>query len=661
MNKRKPLSVGKQVLFTFGTLCAVLLVIGGLFLFSLRSIERSNQLQPSRALDKYVETDAGEIAGATNRFIAKIRIIGDVLVGLTILIALGTGFAVVRVTRRLKGDNETLQNEIQERQYTEQQLRVQTTALDAAANAIVITNHDGTIQSVNPAFTAMTGYTAQEVLGQNLRILKSGKQDEAFYRNLWQTISSGQVWSGELANRRKDGSLYAEEMTITPLRDAGGVIARYIAIKQDITKRKRAAERLQQSEGRMRAISDSVQDAILVMDPEGCITFWNPAAERILGYTSAEAIGQDLHDLIVPVRFHAAHHAAYPAFLETGQGAAVGKTLDLEARRKDGLEIPIQLSLSAFQMKDGWHAVGIIRDTTELKKAEMEIQHQAAFARFNPNPVLELSAGGEITFFNRAAGAMARALGRETPAQMLPPNTAAIVRECLAADAPKTRLETQIGERVISWSFFPVKFKHKVHCYAGDTTERKQAEEALRRSETKFRALYDSTGDAVMLLDKNGFFDCNPATLAMFGCATREEFCLKHPADVSPPMQPGGTDSLTLARQQIATATEKGSHRFEWMHQRADTGVAFPAEVLLSAMELDGKQVFQATVRDITERKRSEESQRLQSAALEAAANAIIITDQSGNIQSVNPAFTALTGYTAQEAVGQNPRILKSG
>jgi PAS domain S-box-containing protein len=109
-----------------------------------------------------------------------------------------------------------------------------------------------------------------------------------------------------------------------------------------------------------------------------------------------------------------------------------------------------------------------------------------------------------------------------------------------------------------------------------------------------------------MLLDTKGFFDCNPATLAMFGCATREEFCSKHPADVSPPVQPDGTDSRTRASQRIAAALEKGSDHFEWMHKRANTGEIFPAEVLFSAMELDGKPVLQAVVRDITARKQSE-------------------------------------------------------
>src|SRR5207247_1421831 len=148
-------------------------------------------------------------------------------------------------TADLAKANAALHGEIAERKHTEERLRVQATALDAAANAILITDTNGTIQSVNPAFTTLTGYTAQDVVGQNPRILKGGKQGEAFFRNLWQTISSGRVWSGELTNRRKDGSHYAEEMTITPVRNAEGAIARYIAIKQDVTERKRAEAELE--------------------------------------------------------------------------------------------------------------------------------------------------------------------------------------------------------------------------------------------------------------------------------------------------------------------------------------------------------------------------------------------------------------------------------
>jgi len=139
-----------------------------------------------------------------------------------------------------------------------------------------------------------------------------------------------------------------------------------------------------------------------------------------------------------------------------------------------------------------------------------------------------------------------------------------------------------------------------------EIAERKRIDASLRQSETRYRTLYDSTGDAVMMLDEKGFFDCNKAALAIFGCSTWEEIRLKHPSDLSPLKQPCGTDSITLANQRIATAMEKGSFLFEWEHKRIDNGEPFPAEVLLSAMEIDGKKVLQAVVRDIAERKETE-------------------------------------------------------
>jgi len=187
-----------------------------------------------------------------------------------------------------------------------------------------------------------------------------------------------------------------------------------------------------------------------------------------------------------------------------------------------------------------------------------------------------------------------------------------------------------------------------------------QIEKALRRSEAKYHTLYASTSDAVMLLDEKGYFDCNRATLGIFGCATREEFCSKHPADLSPPEQPDGMDSRILANQQIVIAIEKGSHRFEWMHKRANSNESFPAEVLLSAMELDGKQVLQATVRDITKRKQTELQLQIAAIAFEAQ-EGIIVTDAEGTVLRVNKAFSSITGYSADEVIGNNPRMLSSG
>jgi PAS domain S-box-containing protein len=122
--------------------------------------------------------------------------------------------------------------------------RILDVAVAAAANGVAITDAAGNFIFVNPAFTHLTGYTAEEVIGKSTRVLKSGRHDEAFYRDLWTTVSRGDVWHGETVNRRKDGSLYVEEQTIAPVRDAAGAITHYVAIKQDVTARRSAEEAL---------------------------------------------------------------------------------------------------------------------------------------------------------------------------------------------------------------------------------------------------------------------------------------------------------------------------------------------------------------------------------------------------------------------------------
>jgi PAS domain S-box-containing protein len=129
----------------------------------------------------------------------------------------------------------------------------------------------------------------------------------------------------------------------------------------------------------------------------------------------------------------------------------------------------------------------------------------------------------------------------------------------------------------------------------------------LRDSEAKFRTLFESSNDAVMLLDEKGFFDCNDATLGIFGCSTREEFIGRHPSELSPLTQSNGANSLTAAKANIALAAKTGAAHFEWLHRRID-GTEFEADVLLSSMDLKGRTVLQAVVRDISERKRAEEA-----------------------------------------------------
>jgi PAS domain S-box-containing protein len=126
----------------------------------------------------------------------------------------------------------------------QERVRLQGAALESAANAIVITDAHGEISWVNPAFTTLTGYERDEAIGANPRVLKSGKHTSDFYRDMWETVLAGRIWHDELVNRRKDGSLYDEEMTITPVVEGDSGISHFVAIKQDVSLRKRAEEEL---------------------------------------------------------------------------------------------------------------------------------------------------------------------------------------------------------------------------------------------------------------------------------------------------------------------------------------------------------------------------------------------------------------------------------
>jgi|GEM_PF-297956 len=274
--------------------------------------------------------------------------------------------------------------DITERHALEEQLRKLSLAVEQSPASIVITDTSGSIEYVNPRFCQLTGYSHEEVMGQNPRILKSGIMPDEFYAELWQTISSGREWLGEFYNRKKNGELFWEQSSISPLTDKNGRITHYLAIKEDITKRKVVETALNESEARLNKLVNSAQDAIIMIDPTGAISMWNESAVRIFGYSAQEAIGQIFHRLIAPERYHRQHESAFERFITTGEGAAIGRVVELFGLRKNGEEFPVELALSSVQINGQWHAIGILRDITARKqaeraltesKAELEIKH----------------------------------------------------------------------------------------------------------------------------------------------------------------------------------------------------------------------------------------------------------------------------------------------
>ncbi len=181
-------------------------------------------------------------------------------------------------------------------------------------------------------------------------------------------------------------------------------------------------------------------------------------------------------------------------------------------------------------------------------------------------------------------------------------------------------------------------------------------------SETRYRTLFESSPDAIMTLAPPSwkFTSTNPATLRMFRAKTEAQFIELTSWQLSPERQPDGQISGDKSLAMIETAMRDGAIYFEWMHKRLD-GTTFPATVLLTRLELDGVMQLQATVRDITSRKRADQELTRLVMAVEQAAESVVMTDVEGKIQYVNPAFEQVTGYRRAEAEGKNPRFLNSG
>ncbi len=143
-------------------------------------------------------------------------------------------------------------------------------------------------------------------------------------------------------------------------------------LAREVEERRGMEEALSESEEKFRTISSSARDAILMIDNDGNVSFWNEAAERMFGFANDEVTGRPLHTIIVPERYRGAHQKGFASFRETGKGPFIGRTVEVEAVRKDGTEFPVELSISAVRFRRKWHAIGILRDITERRKVEAE-------------------------------------------------------------------------------------------------------------------------------------------------------------------------------------------------------------------------------------------------------------------------------------------------
>lgn len=463
----------------------------------------------------------------------------------------GSQFPVEINARLIRKNDEgyivAVARDLSSRKRAEAQLHLQNAALNSSANAIVITDKDAIILWANPAFSTMTGYALEEALGKRPKeLVRSGIQPREFYEVLWNTILSGEVWRGEVVNKRKDGTLYHEEMTITPVYAEDHVITHFIAVKQDISLRKNAEQKLLASEATYRGLLNSAGDAIYVHDENGVILDINHAAEVMYGYSREEFIGKMPNFLAAPGKND------FPAIVQTTQLALSGTPQRFEfwGIRKNGEVFPKEVTLT------------------------------------------------KGNYFGR-------------------PVIVAVARDISASKA---------------------------------------AEEKLRVSELTYRGMINSVSDAVCIRSEQGvFLDVNQAAENMYGY-TREEIVGKSMEFL---LAPENNDMLAIATALQLTAS--GSpQRLEFFGTRKN-GAIIPVEVSLAKGQYFGAPAFIAVAHEISERKLVEEQLREAAAVMQNTHEGVMITDAKSCLIATNKAFTDITGYSAQEVLGKNPKILNSG
>jgi PAS domain S-box-containing protein len=411
-------------------------------------------------------------------------------------------------------------------------------------------------------------------------------------------------------------------------------------LKREIAERMRADKTIRDSQALYLSLVENLPVHMLRKDLDGRFTFANTSFCDLLGKPLDEITGKTDFDFF-PEELAQKYHKDDLRVIETGE---VLETV--EENKSDGETRYVQVMKSPIRDAGG-NAVGvqvIFWDVTERRQAEAALEQERyllhALMDNLPHSIYFKDRESRFIRINRA---LANHFGLDDATKALGNTDSDFFSEAHA-------LQTKADEEWVMHGNRPLLDKEEKETWpdghetwvtttklplyneqgqivgtfgiSRNITEQKRAAEALRTSEMKYRTLYDSSRDAIMLLTpEEGFFSGNSAAIELFGCQSEEEFTTCTPADFSPDYQPDGIPSPLKAQRMMTLAMEEGSHLFEWTHRRLD-GIEFYATVLLTRMEMEGKRVLQATVRDITGQKRAAE-------ALQAAKDAAEVASQA--------------------------------
>lgn len=263
-----------------------------------------------------------------------------------------------------------LKAEKDKNKLAEEELIKLSTAVTQSPSIITITDLKGNLEYVNPKYTELTGYTNEEVIGKNSRILKSGKQSREFYKELWETITSGKTWNGEFQNKKKDGELFWETFTISPIFDQQGKIINYLKVAEDITEKKQTEELLRDNEEQYRAVVENSHNGILIIGEDYKFDYVNDKLCEIFGRKPEEIMGYDFREFLD----EESKKLVGDRYVRRQKGEEVSSKYEFNVMRKDGELRRIEInSVVVEDSKGRKRTIAQLLDITERKKAELDL------------------------------------------------------------------------------------------------------------------------------------------------------------------------------------------------------------------------------------------------------------------------------------------------
>ncbi|HEY8219841.1 MAG TPA: PAS domain S-box protein [Methylobacter sp.] len=464
-----------------------------------------------------------------------------------------------------------------------------------------------------------------------------------------------------------DGHRALFETIKTPMRDVAGKLIGVLGIARDITIRRQLEDKLRQSEEKFRNIFESVGDCIEIISMDGHIVDLNNVSHKSLGYTKAEMQGKRLSAFGTPE-----YAAKVPSRLAQikSQGHA---TFESARQRKDGSVMPIEVSSRLIELDGQPVFISVNRDITERKRAEAALAQSEyryrTLVENSPLCIHEIDLEGCLQSMNKAGLNMLE-LSEEKDICGIPYLNAvnkqdrerikALLQDAINGTANHFEFSAA-GDvpRYFKSCFVPIKDAdgnvQKLMGLTEDITVRKNTERLLAERESLFSAIFEQAPTGIELIDPETlrFVEANPAACQMLGY-THEEFLRLRLTDTQAEMN---EEMLAAAVQQVKMS---GSATFENRH-RTKNGDILDVEICSRILSLSDKPLLVGIWRDITEHKRAEENLRIIASVFDNSQEAIMITDANNAIIDVNPAFTHITGYSREEVLGRNPKMLSSG